>query len=166
MLYVKSVKKMGQIILERIIQPLKRNNFTYQFTKTCKEEKECLKILHGFTKGVIKQRREELKTQGPKEFGVSKKQAFLDLLLQMCEENGGCVLSDDDVQEEVDTFMFEVHEISFSFMRRKRLNNDFRDMIRLLQQYHLLCTVWLLTKTYKRRCEQSSTKFFRVQVEL
>lgn len=108
MLYVKSVKRMGQIILERVIEPLKRCNFTYQFTKSCEDEKECLKVLHRFTRDVIRRRREELKTKAPNELRQSKKQAFLDLLLQMTEKDGNYILSDDDVQEEVDTFMFEV----------------------------------------------------------
>lgn len=108
MLYVKSVKRMGQIILERVIEPFKKCDFTYQFTKSCADEKECLKVLHGFTREVIRKRRDELKTKAPNKSGPSRKQAFLDLLLQMTEEEGNYTLSDDDVQEEVDTFMFEV----------------------------------------------------------
>lgn len=106
--YVRRVKRMSQIILERVFQPHKKYKFTYQFTKTYREEKECLKELHAFTREVIEKRRRELKIKGPKEFGLSRKQAFLDLLLQMTKENGDFMLSDDDVQEEVDTFMFEV----------------------------------------------------------
>lgn len=39
--------------------------------------------------------------------GTNRKQAFLDLLLQSVDE-GGSFLSHADIQEEVDTFMFEV----------------------------------------------------------
>lgn len=116
--YVRSVKRMGQIVMERIMHPFKRFSFTYQFTKTYADEKECLKILHNFTRGVISKRRKQMKEQTPKQFGLSRKPAFLDLLLQMTEQNGNYILSDSDVQEEVDTFMFEVSHVPH-FLKRQ-----------------------------------------------
>lgn len=107
-LYVKSVKRMSQIILERIIEPFKRWELTYKFTKTSADEKECLKVLHGFTKQVIKKRKQELLSKASEKSIQHKKQAFLDLLLQMTEDNGSNVFTEDEIQEEVDTFMFEV----------------------------------------------------------
>lgn len=107
MAYVRSVKRMGQIIIERTFHPLKMADFTYQFTKTCSEEREALKILHDFTRTVIRKRKDELNEYAAK-FNENKKQPFLNLLLQMSDENSDCSLSEDDIQEEVDTFMFEV----------------------------------------------------------
>lgn len=108
LLYVKSVKRMSQIILERTIHPLKRWDFTYRFTKACTDERECLKVLHGFTSKVIESRRKELLIKASEDLSHSKRKAFLDLLLLMKQENGDNVLTNNDVQEEVDTFMFEV----------------------------------------------------------
>lgn len=108
-LYVRCVKRISQIIVERIIHPLKRWDFTYRFTKACADERKCLKVLHSFTRKVIEDRRKELSEKGLEEFSLNKSKAFLDLLLLLKEENGENALTNDDIQEEVDTFMFEVN---------------------------------------------------------
>lgn len=72
-----------------------------------------MKILHGFTDSVIAKRKSELLNSmqdqadnNDNEFGIKKKTAFLDLLLQSSIDSQP--LSNEDIREEVDTFMFEV----------------------------------------------------------
>lgn len=110
--YVKSVKQMCAVVILRAFSPLKMYDFFYQFTDLCRKERNALKILHGYTKKVIERRKQELVMSKPDddekdEYGIKKKRfAFLDLLLQ--GDDGKQVLSDDEIQEEVDTLLFEV----------------------------------------------------------
>ncbi|XP_046438966.1 cytochrome P450 4C1-like isoform X6 [Daphnia pulex] len=93
----------------------------YFMTKHGKEYQKCLKIIHGFTSKVIQERRKEIdqeletkevkeKQDGPEEsqFKSKKRRAFLDLMLIAAKE--GADLTDMDIRNEVDTFMFEGHD--------------------------------------------------------
>ena len=80
-------------------------------------EKKLLKVLHGFTDKVITMRKEELLkkySDNPQEneFDGKKKLPLLDLLLEVRIE--GVQLSDSDIREEVDTFMFGGHDTTTS----------------------------------------------------
>ena len=76
-----------------------------------KEHQQCLSVLHGFTKNVIQQR---MKSKG-KLTNASKRMAFLDVLMHAKTEDGK-ELSLADIQEEVDTFMFEGHDTTTAAM--------------------------------------------------
>lgn len=81
-------------------------DFIHKFSSSNREQKKCLEILHGFTKKVIREREAEFDSCN---FEIKRRTAFLDLLLKA--KNHDLTLTDGDIQEEVDTFMFEGHGI-------------------------------------------------------
>lgn len=97
-----------------MFDPFKRFQFIYQFSEMYKTEMKTLETLHNFTNSVIVSRRNDLanssQTDSQKtddnDVGAKKKIAFLDLLLQSTID--GKALKNEDIREEVDTFMFEV----------------------------------------------------------
>ncbi|XP_012064252.1 PREDICTED: cytochrome P450 4C1-like [Atta cephalotes] len=123
--YRDAVYKMNQIIIYRMMRQWLRNDWIFSLTPKGREQVKILKILHGFTKKIIAERKVYHKyTNGQylKNFGEEaivetddvdnikkrkKRLAMLDLLILASQEN---LLTDLDIREEVDTFMFEGHD--------------------------------------------------------
>ncbi|KAL7629937.1 UNVERIFIED_CONTAM: hypothetical protein RMT77_019944 [Armadillidium vulgare] len=118
--YVTAVHDMSRIFIMRFTRPWLQNDFIFNLTELGKLEKKTLNILHTFASETIRERRKEYKQLKAKVkdksedeiIGKKKRQAFLDLLIEYLEE--GETLTEEDIREEVETFMFEGHDTTAS----------------------------------------------------
>ncbi|XP_035900601.1 cytochrome P450 4d1-like [Anopheles stephensi] len=117
--YVQAVKDITNLVQIRLFNFLIRYEFFYLFSSNRRKQLEALKVLHGYTDSVIKSRRKELESGNSNtvdinenDLGIKKKMAFLDMLLQ--SKIDGQPLTDLEIREEVDTFMFEGHDTTTS----------------------------------------------------
>lgn len=117
--YVQAVYNMSQLIQHRQVRFYLWLDWMFKLSSHWPEQRKTLGILHGFTNKVIQERKAEHQqrssdiaepSKAVTEDAVFSKRrlAFLDLLIEVSQ--GGTVLSDSDIREEVDTFMFEGHD--------------------------------------------------------
>lgn len=94
-----------------------RSKFLFGLTSAKKEHDRCLAILHKFTNEIVVKRRESILNDkeavqvnylDDDSIGIKKKHALLDVLLMATVD--GKPLTNAEVAEEVDTFMFEGHD--------------------------------------------------------
>ncbi|XP_070168055.1 cytochrome P450 4C1-like [Polyergus mexicanus] len=122
--YRNAVYDIIELICYRAIRPWFHNDLLFSLSPQGRKHKKILKILHGFTEKVIAERKlyhertngRHLKNlENNKEteidvevFGIKKKRlAMLDHLIAASRDNS---LTDLDIKEEVDTFMFAGHD--------------------------------------------------------
>ncbi|KAG7329242.1 hypothetical protein KOW79_007416 [Hemibagrus wyckioides] len=115
--YVQTVYKMSDIITRRQRAPWWWPDWIYNIFGEGKEHAKRLKLLHSFTVGVIKERTEHVSegSDSESDHGLRKRRAFLDMLLKT-RDDAGAAMSHEDIQEEVDTFMFEGHDTTAASM--------------------------------------------------
>lgn len=110
--FVHSIQEMCHLIFLRVMSPL-RVNWIYRLTKFYQREVNALKELRNFSDTIIAKRKAVLEQKGTfdavDEFGTKRKHSFLDVLLQATVN--GRKLTDEEIRNEVDTFMFEVSNI-------------------------------------------------------
>ncbi|KAL6420177.1 hypothetical protein ACFW04_012265 [Cataglyphis niger] len=123
--YRNAIHDIIQLIVYRLFKPWYYIDLLFALSPQGRKQKKILKILHGFTEKVIAERKlyhertnyrylknlendKETEINDAEVFGIKKKRlAMLDLLIAVSRDN---LLSDSDIREEVDTFMFEGHD--------------------------------------------------------
>ncbi|XP_050079341.1 uncharacterized protein LOC126567151 [Anopheles maculipalpis] len=120
--YVKAVKEISDIILKRLFSFLREYKWAFQFTKAHQRQAELLKVVHGFAHQVISERKKQLQDTRERQRAQEKleeddiygkrRMTLLDLLLNV--EIDGKPLTDSEIREEVDTFMFAGHDTTTS----------------------------------------------------
>uniref|UniRef100_A0A8K9XRV5 aromatase n=1 Tax=Oncorhynchus mykiss TaxID=8022 RepID=A0A8K9XRV5_ONCMY len=116
--YVQCVYKMSDIITRRQRMPWFWPDLFYNYFGEGWEHNRSLKVLHSFTSNVIYERAEYIayiESDSESDQGMRKRRAFLDMLLKTTDEEGN-KLTHQDIQEEVDTFMFRGHDTTAAAM--------------------------------------------------
>lgn len=111
--YKQAIYELGNVLVNRFSNIRYYPDFIFNMSGLGRKQKKCLKTIHNFTKQVIKNRqslsleRNVQQSEDIDEIFMCKKNrtAMLDLLLSA--ENDG-LIDETGIQEEVDTFMFEV----------------------------------------------------------
>ncbi|UMM37758.1 hypothetical protein L5515_009424 [Caenorhabditis briggsae] len=112
--YVESVRRLSEIAFLWIIYPWLKIKPIWYLSGYGAEYDRHLEIVLDFTKNVIEEKWTEYQQY---QLGAEKKDkrsmVFLDLLLQLRSEG---LMNEEDIREEVDTFMFEGHDTTAASM--------------------------------------------------
>ncbi|XP_030386008.1 probable cytochrome P450 4d20 [Scaptodrosophila lebanonensis] len=116
--YIKALKSVVYIQPDRMFKFSQRSDWIFRLTapKLYNKLRKDIRVMHEFTDKVIRERREQVERAkaagtykplsiGDDDVGTKSQMALLDILLQ--SSINGAPLSDADIREEVDTFMFE-----------------------------------------------------------
>merc|ERR1712062_848938 len=107
--YCDTISFMVHVLQQRQIKPMLQNETLFGMTQMKKDYDKSLQILKDFTQKVISEKRSNLIHESQDNEKPKGRLAFLDLIMQ-AKLPDGSKLTDADIQEEVDTFMFEGHD--------------------------------------------------------
>ncbi|XP_050524059.1 cytochrome P450 4C1-like isoform X2 [Daktulosphaira vitifoliae] len=114
--YVKAIYTVTDIMIKRMFKFWLWNEKIFSISQDGRTFKKSLKILHSFTENVIKEKRTKLEkinviANEELSFGKRRIESFLELLIGISKNNPE-EMTDLDIREEVDTFLFEGHDTS------------------------------------------------------
>uniref|UniRef100_A0A1I8QDQ8 Cytochrome P450 n=1 Tax=Stomoxys calcitrans TaxID=35570 RepID=A0A1I8QDQ8_STOCA len=125
--YAKAVKDATDVIATRAMKPIQYFHLGFLLTAfpSYLKLRKSIRIMHDFTNKVIFDRKRKIESErmnaketslslddAQNDVGQKKRMTFLDVLLQ--SHIDGQPLKDEEIREEVDTFMFEGHDTTTS----------------------------------------------------
>ncbi|XP_071571012.1 cytochrome P450 4C1-like isoform X1 [Temnothorax nylanderi] len=183
--YREAVHQMGELLIYRLCRQWLHSDWIFSLTSKGREQKKMLKILHGFTKRIIAERKlyhDRTNGQYLKSFdndtsanrddaepvGIRRKRlAMLDLLIAAFRDG---LMIDSDIQEEVDLFMFAGHDTTAMglcyILALLAEHNDIQDRVRnevdiALQENEQKYTMKLLQDLpYLDRCIKEALRLY------
>ncbi|KAL5017474.1 hypothetical protein ScPMuIL_007063 [Solemya velum] len=112
--YVVAVNKLSDLAVDRFLKFWLHNKFIYSLTSNGRQYKKNCDYVHQVAEDVIAKRKQALAGQSVEELQSKKKCVdFLDILLTARDENNEG-LTDIEIRNEVDTFLFEGHDTTAS----------------------------------------------------
>ncbi|XP_052239681.1 cytochrome P450 4A2-like isoform X2 [Dreissena polymorpha] len=113
--YVSAVHRLGALLFERLLKPVLYWDFIYyNMTAEGKEFRKYCDKVHQFADEIILDRRRSIKAQTSDECTKRKRHLdFLDILIT-ARDDAGLALTDKEIREEVDTFLFAGHDTTAS----------------------------------------------------
>nr|XP_012139372.1 PREDICTED: cytochrome P450 4c3-like isoform X2 [Megachile rotundata] len=108
--YVQAVNTLASISQRRFLNVWMSLDPIFKLTSWGQKHDHALRVTHEFVNKIIAERKEEWKAKKYENSNVqfNKHRALLDLLLELSQD--GKVLTDDDIRDEVNTFMFAGHD--------------------------------------------------------
>ncbi|KAH9504233.1 hypothetical protein Btru_064424 [Bulinus truncatus] len=113
--YVQAVNQMSELMVARFFQPWLHADWLYFLTPNGRKFKKHCEFVHRVAEDIINKRKEAIKHDGLPNTSRSHRKCldFLDILLTARDENDNG-LSDAEIRDEVDTFLFEGHDTTAS----------------------------------------------------
>lgn len=113
--YVQAVLRTSQTVMGRMFTPYLWPRLLFRFSSLGRLFQKDVGTLHKFTLKVIRQKQDEFKQRSEEEMsdipatdGRKRRKALMDLLVEHQMKHHD--LTEDDIREEVDTFVFEGHD--------------------------------------------------------
>ncbi|XP_024877802.1 cytochrome P450 4C1-like [Temnothorax curvispinosus] len=105
--YRKAVNRIGELFIYRLVRMWLHNDWIFSLTSKGKEQENILRMLHGFTNHIITERKRYHERNNGQ---LLRRNGKLSLLDHLIAENRKGRLTDLDVKEQIDGFMFAGHD--------------------------------------------------------